>query len=502
LPFVTTMEGVIQTWATGGSAAGTVPIATPDVGLDFAFLPFEVPAVGGVLLGVGRDREHSIELWRSDLTADGTRLLADLNATDRGGSYPSDLRMVGETAYIFADDGASGFELWKSDGTAPGTFRVVDAVPGPEPVLRPAGNRILGADSQGRLYFVALTLAPDRYAVWRSDGTPAGTFPLTEPSPLVCEGGFAELGSRSYFPAGGGGHGCELWSSDGTPAGTGVLDAVPGLDGSNPAGLVRHGAALYFRGFESDHGGELWRSDGTEAGTARVADLEAGVGFGMRSDPVSFGGKVYFIGTDGTSPPALWSSDGTPAGTRIALPCSPSDGCRRMERFFRVGDRLWINQVNDPTGDMSLLASDGTPAGTARLAVATVYPGAPPTLFQGKVYFSALDRNFSGELWSSDGTAAGTRPLRGRQGALVGFPDSFQRLGDRLLFLASPEGSSRRFLWQTDGTQAGTSVVPGIAPTGDLGQPFSGASLAGTPSRLFLSAGDDEHGIELWGVTP
>src|SRR5262245_5297888 len=45
-------------------------------------------------------------------------------------SNPEGLTVVGQTLYFSADDGIHGRELWRSDGTAAGTSMVADLNPG------------------------------------------------------------------------------------------------------------------------------------------------------------------------------------------------------------------------------------------------------------------------------------------------------------------------------------------------------------------------------------
>src|SRR3954451_17527599 len=84
-------------------------------------------------------------------------------------SEPRSPVMLADGSVVFsADDGVHGRELWRSDGTAGGTVLLADIVKGP------AGSYpspIEGID--GVAYFVAAG------NVWRTDGTTAGTRPLT-----------------------------------------------------------------------------------------------------------------------------------------------------------------------------------------------------------------------------------------------------------------------------------------------------------------------------------
>ncbi|HEX2552963.1 MAG TPA: hypothetical protein VHL98_04625, partial [Microvirga sp.] len=57
-----------------------------------------------------------IELWVSDGTVGGTRMVTDIRAG--GSSFPLHLASAGDKVYFQADNGTSGAELWVSDGTA------------------------------------------------------------------------------------------------------------------------------------------------------------------------------------------------------------------------------------------------------------------------------------------------------------------------------------------------------------------------------------------------
>src|SRR4029079_11163508 len=90
-------------------------------------------AVNGTLYFFANDGTHGYELWKSDGSAAGTVLAKDINTS--GSSLDVSFSFeyvvaVGNTLYFRADDGTNGMEPWKSDGTAAGTTMVADIVPG------------------------------------------------------------------------------------------------------------------------------------------------------------------------------------------------------------------------------------------------------------------------------------------------------------------------------------------------------------------------------------
>jgi ELWxxDGT repeat protein len=85
--------------------------------------------VNGVLFFSATDTAHGTELWMTDGTPAGTRLVADIYPGPEG-SYPNELTNVNGTLFFSADDGVHGMELWISDGTRLGTKILADIDPG------------------------------------------------------------------------------------------------------------------------------------------------------------------------------------------------------------------------------------------------------------------------------------------------------------------------------------------------------------------------------------
>src|SRR5205823_14267370 len=76
--------------------------------------------VGGFLYFDADDGAHGYELWRTDGTAAGTAMVADVNPGP-GGSDARDFAAAGDKLFFLADDGTNQRQLYVTDGTAAGT---------------------------------------------------------------------------------------------------------------------------------------------------------------------------------------------------------------------------------------------------------------------------------------------------------------------------------------------------------------------------------------------
>src|SRR4051812_48806339 len=77
--------------------------------------PHQLTNVAGTLFFSADDGIHGRELWKTDGTANGTSVVADI-APGAPSADPLSLTAVGGTLYFSADDGVHGRELWTSDG--------------------------------------------------------------------------------------------------------------------------------------------------------------------------------------------------------------------------------------------------------------------------------------------------------------------------------------------------------------------------------------------------
>lgn len=323
--------GDTELWASDGTQRGTAqvldlnPYQTTGAGSQCETVPISSSPGPGVSFGsfalfAADDLLHGRELFATDGTKEGTRLVADLNpklmpntitnptSPPRApeligvGSDPSDLVRAGNRAFFVADDGTTGRELWVSSGRRRGTRRVADLAPG-RPGSAPHDLVAVGED----LYFFAADGVGE--GLYRTDGTPRGTVLVSDLSGVSQA---AELtlvrGGRLFFSAFTPETGTELWTSEGTASTTRrVTDLRPGPRGSLPQNLKAVGSRVVFAAEDGLSGLEPWSSDGTAEGTVRWGDLAPGA---ASSGPGPFTlarGQIFFGADDGEHGRELWA---------------------------------------------------------------------------------------------------------------------------------------------------------------------------------------------------
>jgi ELWxxDGT repeat protein len=369
--------------------------------------------------------------------------------------------LAGERLLLNATDGQRGFELWSTDGSAAGTRLVGDLCPG-ECSSFPLGYHTIG----GRRFFLAHAAdGPfNSFELWASDGTLAGTERLTDFDnerfgyPNVES---VVTGTRMFFSAPDPQHGQELWVSDGTLAGTHLVRDIADEDlgGSFPAGFRAAGNRLYFAANDGDvYGHQLWRSDGTEEGTSLVDDVFTFQPPFHSSLTAAIGTDLVFTRTD-VDGMALWRTDGTEEGT---IQLSPS--LRGIRSMTAVGGTVFFS-ARDQAFEDGLWKTDGTAAGTREVFhFGGVYDGWPPdelTPFGDGIIFRAGSLDHGIEPWRSDGTAAGTRLISDLEpGEGYHTLYGFQTIGGVTYFFGpGAPGLPGVGLWRTDGMAAGTVPV-------------------------------------------
>ncbi|HVD44264.1 MAG TPA: ELWxxDGT repeat protein, partial [Rubrobacter sp.] len=297
--------------------------------------PDTVTVMGKQVFFAADDGKHGVELWKSDGTEKGTTLVKDIN-TVKGNSNPNDkgdaltrsaevekLYVVGKTLYFRANDGTHGVELWKSDGTERGTKLVKDIntdAPVPTTAACKKAKTCAGGSWVDDMTLVGKTLyltandGTHGVELWKSDGTERGTTLLKDinPSPASKASDISNLiaiGKTLFLAANDGTNGLELWKSNGTERGTTLVKNInPGPADSDPDTLTAFKGVLLFSADDGVHGNEMWGSDGSKANTALLKDLQPGA---VGSEPGEFttsGRFLYFAASTPSDGEELWAA--------------------------------------------------------------------------------------------------------------------------------------------------------------------------------------------------
>jgi ELWxxDGT repeat protein len=342
--------------------------------------------------------------------------------------------------------------------------------------------------------------------LWRSDGTDAGTFPVSPPglpnvTNLVAFRDKAVFTSFTFPP-----DSVSFWESDGTVAGTRKLfDLPPNVFA--PRGVWAFGTTLYFlaNAGESSADEQVFASDGTAAGTRQLTDFDSSAFHPSNLPEVAKAGSyVYF--PVWTYPGGLWKSDGTAAGTGPVLPPSPGGGEATVPSSLveLQGALYFMGRTEQGKVGRGLWRTDGTAAGTVLIKPVgfpfddvRLQSTAWPTVVGGHLFFVADDGDHGFELWRTDGTTDGTVLVRDvAPGSASSHPRNLVAAGGRLFFTAT-DGAHGFELWESDGTAAGTRMVHDTAPGGLSSHPEEITEAGG---RLFFRADDGVFGSELWSL--
>jgi ELWxxDGT repeat protein len=135
-----------------------------------------------------------------------------------------------------------------------------------------------------------------------------------------------------------------------------------------------------------------------------------------------------------------------------------------------------------------LWKTDGTVAGTRPIFTIQGERLRGLTEAAGKLYFTTWD-----QLWTSDGTPAGTKVV-GQFGAYA--PRDLIAVGSEVCFAEMDWNAGTWSLWASNGTALGTYQAGTFAGNPEQ---LEQAALGG---KLMFAANDITHGVELWRYTP
>lgn len=363
------------------------------------------------------------KLWTSDGTPAGTHEFMDVPS--QGFQTQDYIKLGDELFYVVLDYSTQKHTLWKTNGTREGTIPIKEIhryyydQTGYDSFLQPNEFTVF----KGLLYFIANGGGTKDRQLWRSDGTPEGTFAVyTLPEQLRNIYNLRAGTNKLFFisqndtaP-----YSSQLWVSDGETADT-VRTFKTILSFYYEYALSND--VIFFVGFDPESGTELWKSDGTAAGTQLVKDLTPGnydydttkVASSSLSTFINFQNKVYFV-KDNWSKAKLYSTDGTEGGTLLVKDFSEGQndlGFAYISRALVAQGRLYLVADNGETGAELWIKDQNSEEFSL---VKDIRPGKPSSFasfesfeYNQQLYFYANDGVYGLELWKTDGSPANTQ---------------------------------------------------------------------------------------------
>ncbi|NHN24280.1 T9SS type A sorting domain-containing protein [Flavobacterium jejuense] len=317
------VSGPYSLWKTDGTPSGTVKVLDPS----FSGGPNYMTTYNGKIYFTAYSAPgENPELYVTDGTASGTGLFLEINPSTASnlssGSNPNDLFVYDSYLFFSADDGTNGRELWRTDGTAIGTTMVADIFPN---TLNPSFGKGSGPDDfiefNNELYFTArgydaglnqitgtelykYTVAngwnrvKDFYSGNLNDGISTSNpfFILNNELYVIAKDGTAS--SR------------EIWKTDGTENGTIKVINSSTLNNVSPyfSLLDKTFTVLNNKLYFEHNAQQVWVTDGTDAGTQKITNTGVtNVPTGVTVfQPVVYNNEVYFDGKYPTQGVELW----------------------------------------------------------------------------------------------------------------------------------------------------------------------------------------------------
>ena len=422
------------------------------------------------------DGVHGMEVWQTDGTAAGTKMVT--NTPDDGVRFSANrLILAGNT--LFQTSRAEAFQdplPYKLSSINRDTGEITSLTTISVSRLGSIGSQILfptpfeyATDVDGTLFFVNESRHTEEGVgyvydseLWKSDGTIEGTSLVKKfTTPYYPVAQLITLNNKLIFR-----RGQKLWQSDGTEAGTTQINGNYHLDSS----FLNINGTLFFTGDK-----ELWKFDGTTAGATQLfhnAIPEAGDNATIEQ-LVNLNNKLFFVVKDGKSPSthSLWSSDVNSAGNLLVtlksrnglISAHPSRDASPFDKFTSVNDTLFFSGVDEEHG-RELWRSDGSKTGTHMLKdINPGQSGSYPhslTSINDTLFFNADDGVHGAELWKTDGSTAGTMMVKDIHtgDGYAEPPSHFTDVNGTLFFFAG-DGTGGRGLWQTGGTETDTILI-------------------------------------------
>lgn len=349
-----------ELWRSDGTTVAPVKDIHPSAGS----APNGFVATSDRVYFAADDGTHGREWWVSNpADPSDTRILRE-HTPGTGGTSVNDPGAVanGNVLYYTPNDPVTGPEVWRTDGTEAGTRVVKDLTPGTGGFSQPTPFAFRGG----------VGILRGSQIIASSDGTEAGTSLLG----AVDGDGYGPntpvvLGDRAYFVSGFTPFGQALWRTDGSPAGTVALSAG-GFDGTgatsgSPAAqsLAVLGSKLLFFGRDpsTNNSGavKLFVIDTTQPDEVRQATTAPSISGVPAVGQVLTGDKGAWTLENRFT--YQWLRNGAPVPNAVGTAYNVTTADVGAQITFRV-TALGIGAPNTVNADSAPVTGAGTAGGT------------------------------------------------------------------------------------------------------------------------------------------
>lgn len=210
---------------------------------------------------------------------------------------------------------------------------------------------------------------------------------------------------------------------------------------------------------------QLWKNDGTGSGTTLVKQIDADWNLSFSSIhylPSVYQGNLYFRAFTNATDIEIWRSNGTAQGTYLLKDINSARTANAYPDILTpVGNDLYFKAVTTAEGG-ELWKANGRPVQASLLK--DVHPGPDHSAFNQIVgvngtLFAILD--YENELWRSNGDANNMVLVKKLLSGEVGlYSSELTAVGNVAYFLEQDYYTDPNItLWVSDGTEAGTQPL-------------------------------------------
>lgn len=413
--------------------------------------------------------------------------------------------VLGNKLVFQANNSTHGTELWVSDGTEAGTIMLKDITPGD----RQSSSSLSDFFTQNEIAYFRTGRG-----LWRTNGTEIGTYIAWNENHDFRQTSYLATDTDLYFLRDG--LGLLRKDSNGTKStvvlGKHLSEDFVSFPVYGPKSVAWVNNKWFFIARDKRQNNILMVSDETRSGTHYLntgVDGLTGSIKGARIERV--GNQVFFVNDDGRNGPELWVTDGTQANTKMVKNITPGGAATsnlNLQRLFEALPNGLLFVANNSNQGSTVWFSDGTEAGTKPIktpsgtnAFSAYIEYAYTSSTTGQVYFF-YSQNLGHTIWRTNGTANGTKQV-------FQLPelDDFTRSSDvnkTPFFLAahgfiyfltrafSSDGHNPCDVWRIDEKTGITSKAGRL--TNCLSAPYF--QIMG--NHLYYIGGDNQTGSELW----